>query len=88
MHGAVAVLHAPGRVEVDGRTARPTSSTRAWIASRMTDKHRTQRVSPCTGVDIGAAMNRNNENGFETLDALFILLVIFLLLGVTLVILL
>ena len=33
-------------------------------------------------------MRRNNENGFETLDALFILLVIFLLLGVMLIILL
>lgn len=30
----------------------------------------------------------NNENGFETLDVLFILLVIFLLLGVMLIILL
>lgn len=33
-------------------------------------------------------MNANNENGFETLDVLFILLVIFLLLGVMLLILL
>lgn len=31
---------------------------------------------------------RNNENGFETLDVLFILLIIFLLLGVMLLILL
>lgn len=30
----------------------------------------------------------NNENGFETLDVIFILLVIFLLLGVMLIILL
>jgi len=33
-------------------------------------------------------MNRNNENGFETLDVLFILLIIFCLLGVMLMILL
>ena len=33
-------------------------------------------------------MNRNNENGFETLDVLFILLIIFCLLGVMLLILL
>ncbi len=33
-------------------------------------------------------MNAHNENGFETLDAIFILLVIFLLLGVALIILL
>jgi hypothetical protein len=33
-------------------------------------------------------MKRNNENGFETLDVLFILLIIFLLLGVMLLILL
>lgn len=33
-------------------------------------------------------MNRNNENGFETLDVLFILLIIFCLLGVMLIILL
>ena len=33
-------------------------------------------------------MNANNENGFETLDVIFILLVIFLLLGVMLIILL
>ena len=37
---------------------------------------------------VGAAMNRNNENGFETLDVLFILLIIFCLLGVMLLILL
>ena len=47
-----------------------------------------QRVSPGTGVDIGATMRRNNENGFETLDVLFILLIIFCLLGVMLMILL
>jgi hypothetical protein len=33
-------------------------------------------------------MRRNNENGFETLDVLFILLIIFCLLGVMLLILL
>ena len=33
-------------------------------------------------------MRRNNENGFETIDALFILLIIFCLLGVMLIILL
>ena len=33
-------------------------------------------------------MKRNNENGFEALDVIFILLVIFLLLGVMLLILL
>ena len=33
-------------------------------------------------------MNRNNENGFETLDVLFILLIIFCLLGVMLLLLL
>jgi len=33
-------------------------------------------------------MKRNNENGFEALDVIFILLIIFLLLGVMLLILL
>lgn len=78
----------PGRVEA-GRTRGTSDALDARLEREPHDPTTSmQRVSPGTGVDIGATMRRNNENGFETLDVLFILLIIFCLLGVMLMILL